>query len=114
RQYFLESLRVDATFVPARKNLAITYFNMGQYGLAASEFQALKNISAPSSQVANLFLGMIAEKNANYVQAVSLLEQSGTLLNRYPEALLSLANSQVQLKRMRQAKVALSSVESLT
>ncbi len=107
KQYFLESLRVDAAFVPAQKNLAITYFNMGQYSLAASEFQTLKNISAASSPVANLFLGMIAEKNADYVQAVSLLEQSGTLLNRYPEALLSFANSQAQLKHVHQAQVAL-------
>jgi tetratricopeptide (TPR) repeat protein len=114
KQYFLESLRVDAAFVPAQKNLAITYFNMGQYSLAASEFQTLKNISAASSPVANLFLGMIAEKNADYVQAVSLLEQSGTLLNRYPEALLSFANSQAQLKHVHQAQVALGNVESLT
>jgi len=114
KQYFLESLRVDAAFVPAQKNLAITYFNMGQYSLAASEFQTLKNISAASSPVANLFLGMIAEKNADYVQAVSLLEQSGTLLNRYPEALLSFANSQAQLKHAHQAQAALSNVESLT
>ena len=114
RQYFLESLQVDSTFVAARKNLAITYFNMGQYGLAASEFQALKNSSPASHPIADLFLGMIAEKNADYVRAVSLLEQSGTLLNRYPEALLSLANSQVQLKRVHQAQVALSIVESLT
>jgi tetratricopeptide (TPR) repeat protein len=114
RWYFLESLRVDATFVPARKNLAITYFNMGRYSLAASEFQTLKNTSAASSPVANLFLGMIAEKNADYVHAVSLLEESGTLLNRYPEALLSLANSEAQLKHAHQAQVALSNVENLT
>jgi tetratricopeptide (TPR) repeat protein len=114
KQYFLESLQFDSAFVPARKNLAITYFDMGQYGLAATEFQSLKNSSAASSATANLFLGMIAEKNADYVQAVSLLEQSGTLLDRYPEALLSLANSEVQLKHFRQAQIALSNVESLT
>jgi tetratricopeptide (TPR) repeat protein len=114
KQYFVESLGVDATFVAARKNLAITFFNMGQYRLAASEFQTLKNTSAASSPIANLFLGMIAEKSADYVLAVSLLEQSGTLLNQYPEALLSLANSESQLKHLRQAQIALSNVENLT
>jgi tetratricopeptide (TPR) repeat protein len=113
KQYFLESLQSDPAFIPARKNLAITYFNMGQYSLAATEFESLKNSSPASSPIANLFLGMIAEKNADYVQAVSLLEQSGTLLDRYPEALLSLANSETELKHFRQAQIALSNVESL-
>ena len=113
KQYFLESLAFDCTFVPARKNLALTYFNVGQYRLAATEFQSLKNSSAASRPIANLFLGMIAEKNADYLQAVSLLEQSGALLNRYPEALLSLANSESQLQHWHQAQIALSNVESL-
>jgi tetratricopeptide (TPR) repeat protein len=113
KQYFLESLQSDPAFIPARKNLAITYFNMGQYSLAATEFESLKNSSPASSPIANLFLGMIAEKNADYVQAVSLLEQSGTLLDRYPEALLSLANSETELKHFRLAQIALSNVESL-
>jgi tetratricopeptide (TPR) repeat protein len=114
KQYFLASLQFDSAFVPARKNLAMTYFNMGQYGSAATAFESLKNSSAASRPMANLFLGMIAEKNADYVHAVSLLEQSGTLLHRYPEALLSLANSEAQLKHFRQAQIALSNVESLT
>jgi len=114
KQYFLASLQFDSAFLPARKNLAMTYFNVGQYSLAATEFQSLKDSSVASRPMANLFLGMIAEKNADYVQAVSLLEQSGTLLNRYPEALLSLANSEAQLKHVRQAQIALSNVESLT
>jgi len=114
KEYFLESLRVDSTFVPARNNLAITYFNMGQYSLATAEFQTLKDTSSNSGPVASLFLGMIAEKNADYARAVSLLEQSGTLLNRYPEALLSLANSQAQLKHSQQAQIALSNVETLS
>jgi tetratricopeptide (TPR) repeat protein len=114
KRYFLESLQFAPAFVPARKNLAITYFNIGQYNLAAREFQSLQDSSAASRPIANLFLGMIAEKNADYVQAVLRLEQSGTLLHRYPEALLSLANSEAQLKHFRPAQTALSNVESLT
>jgi tetratricopeptide (TPR) repeat protein len=114
KQYFLASLQFDSAFVPARKNLAMTYFNMGQYSLAGTEFQSLKDSSAGSLPMADLFLGMIAERKADYVQAVSLLEQSGALLGRYPEALLSLANSEAQLKHFRQAQIALSNAESLT
>ena len=112
KQYFLECLDVDPGFVPARKNLAITDFNTGQYDLAAAEFQKLKNISTASHPVANLFLGMIAEKNADYVQAEPLLEQSGALLDRYPEALLSLANAEFQLKHLHRAQVALSNFDN--
>jgi len=112
KQYFLECLDVNPGFVPARKNLAITDFNTGQYGLAAAEFQKLKNISTASHPVANLFLGMIAEKNADYAQAEPLLEQSGALLDRYPEALLSLANAEFQLKHLYRAQVALSNFDN--
>jgi tetratricopeptide (TPR) repeat protein len=113
KRYFLKSLQFEPGFAAARKNLAITYFNIGQYNLAAREFQSLQDGSAASRPIASLFLGMIAEKNADYVQAVLRLEQSGTLLHRYPEALLSLANSEAQLKHFRQAQTALSNVESL-
>jgi tetratricopeptide (TPR) repeat protein len=114
RQYFLESLQVDVKFIPARKNLAITYFNMGQYDQAASELKELKNISPVSRPVANLFLGMISEKNGDYVAAASLLEQSGTLLYQYPEALLSFASCEIQLKHLHQAKVALGAIENIS
>jgi len=113
KQYFLESLQFDPGFVPARKNLAVIYFNVGRYDLAATEFQKLKNASVASRSVANLFLGMIAEKNGDYVQAMSLLDQSGPLLYRYPEALLSFANSAFQLKQLHRAKAALSGLDSI-
>ena len=112
KQYFLECIDVDSGFVPARKNLAIAYFNTGEYDLAADEFQKLKNISSASHAVANLFLGMIAEKNADYAQAVPLLEQSGALLHRYPEAILSLAQAEFQLNHRHRAQVALSSFDT--
>ena len=107
RQYFLECLDADSGFVPARKNLAISYFTMGQYDLAATEFQKLRADSLSSRPVANLFLGMIAEKNADYVQAVKLLEPSVALVDRYPEAVLSLAEAELALKHLQNARAAL-------
>jgi tetratricopeptide (TPR) repeat protein len=112
KQYFLECLDVDSGFVPARKNLAITYYGMGQYDLAAAEFQKLKNNSPNSSPVANLFLGMIAEKRADYVHAVKLLQLSVALGDRYPEAVLSLADAEFELKHLRNAQAALSKFDA--
>ncbi len=39
--YLLKSLQIEPGFVPARKNLAISYFNLGKYDLAAAEFRRL-------------------------------------------------------------------------
>jgi tetratricopeptide (TPR) repeat protein len=107
KQYFLDCLDADPGFAPARKNLAITYFTMGQYDLSAAEFQKLGNDSSSSRPVANLFLGMIAEKNADYVRAVKLLEPSVALVDRYPEAVLSLVGAELALKHLHNARAVL-------
>lgn len=112
KHYFLECLDADSGFVAARKNLAINYFSMGQYDLAAAEFHKLKNSSSASRPVANLFLGMIAEKNADYVQAVKLLQPSAALVDRYPEAVLSLAKAEFQLKHLQRAQAALNQFDA--
>jgi tetratricopeptide (TPR) repeat protein len=109
---YLAALQVDAKFVPARKNLAITYFNLGQYNQAEVELRTLQGTpGAPKTTVA-LFLGMVADKSRDYAGAVRLLDQAGTLLQRYPEALLSLADASLQLKQSRRAEAALHSFET--
>lgn len=107
KKYLLASLRINPALVPARKNLAMAYFSTGQYESAAAEFQKLPKVVGPTQQIANLFLGMISEKKGQYSRAVALLGQAGGLLNRYPDALLSLANAECQLKQVDKAKAAL-------
>jgi tetratricopeptide (TPR) repeat protein len=106
-EYLLASLRISPGFIPARKNLAIAYFNAGQYDLSAAEFQKLAKPPGPTQQVANLFLGMISEKNGQYADAVSFFARSGALLHQYPEALLSSANAECQLKHAEKAAAVL-------
>lgn len=102
-EYLLACLRISPGFIPARKNLAIAYFDAGQYDLSAAEFQKLAKIPGPTQQVANLFLGMISEKKGQYDSAVSFFARSGPLLHQYPEALLSSANAECQLKHTEKA-----------
>ena len=102
-EYLLACLRINPGFIPARKNLAIAYFDAGQYDLSAAEFQKLAKIPGPTQQVANLFLGMISEKKGQYDSAVSFFARSGPLLHQYPEALLSSANAECQLKHTEKA-----------
>jgi tetratricopeptide (TPR) repeat protein len=113
KRYLLASLRVNSGFIPARKNLAITYFNAGQYDLAAAEFQTLTKVPGSTQQIASLFLGMISGKKGEYARAVSLFGQSGGLLYRYPEALLSFANAECQLKRVEKAEAALKALDEI-
>ncbi len=112
--YFLKCLAIDPQFAPARKNLAITYFNHGQYDLAAPQFQKLSELSPASTPIANLFLGMIAGKKGNNEQATKLLEGEGELLVRYPEAMLYLAQADIQLGKSQKAQPLLMEVARKT
>lgn len=101
--YFLRCLETNPQFVPARKNLAITYFSIGQHDLAATQFQKLSEVSSSSSPIANLFLGMVAGKKGDDEQAAKLLEGAGALLNSYPEAILYLAQADIRLGHSQRA-----------
>ena len=92
QRHFLRALELDPQFEPARKNLAISYFDSSHYDLAIPEFEHLSQ-KPEGRPVAFLFLGMIAENRKQYPKAVECLEQSGNLVFQYPRALLSLAQS---------------------
>ncbi len=111
-EYLLASLRISPGFIPARKNLAIAYFNAGHYDLAAAEFQKLEKGPGSTQQVANLFLGMLSEKKGQYASAASFFARSGALLQQYPEALLSSANAECQLKHVEKAEAALKALSN--
>jgi len=105
--YLLRSLQIDPGFVPARKNLAISYFNLGKYDLAATEFQKLINEPGDSRSVAFLFLGIIAEEQRDFSKSASLLGQSGDVVYQYPKAMLSFAHSLFELKQAQKADAVL-------
>jgi len=113
RRHFAAALAVDPSFGAARKNLAITYFTLGQYDLSAGEFKKLSAAHAAPAPVINLFLGMIAEKKNQDAQALSLLQQAGPLRNQYPEALLALASSALRLKQSQRATAALHTLDQV-
>src|SRR5258708_19270664 len=101
--YLLKSLLIDPGFIPARKNLAISYFNLGKYDLAATEFQRLMNEPGDLRSISLLFLGIIADEKRDFSKSASLLGQSGEVVYQYPRALLWLAHSLFALKRTGKA-----------
>ena len=112
--YLLKSLQTDPGFVPARKNLAISYFNLGKYDLAITEFERLINTRGDSRSVAFLFLGIIAEKQRDFSKSASLLGESGDVVYQYPQALLSFAHSLFQLKQAQKAEAVLKSLDAMS
>jgi tetratricopeptide (TPR) repeat protein len=114
QKYLLQSLQTDPGFVPARKNLAISYFNSGKYDLAIPEFQKLINGPGESSSVALFFLGIIAEKQKDFSKSASLLGESGDVVYQYPEALLAFAHSLLELKQNQRADAVLRRLDAIS
>ena len=112
--YLLLGLQIDPGFVPARKNLAINYFNLGKYDLATTEFQKLINEPGETRSVALLFLGIIAEEQSNFGKSASLLAESGDVVFHYPRALLSFAHSLFELKETQRADAVLKSLDAVS
>ena len=112
--YLLKCLQTDPGFVPARKNLAISYFDSGKYNLAVPEFEKLINTPGESRSVAFLFLGIIAEKQGNFSKSASLLGESGGVVDQYPQALLSLAHSFLELDQVQKADAVLKSLDAMS
>ena len=112
--YLLKCLQTDPAFVPARKNLAISYFNSGKYNLAATEFERVIDTPGDSRSVAFLFLGIIAEKQGNFAKSVSLLGQSGNVVYQYPEAILALAHSLLESNEAQKADAVLERLDAMS
>jgi tetratricopeptide (TPR) repeat protein len=111
--YLLKTLQIDPGFVPARKNLAISYFNLGKYDLAATEFRRLINEPGDSRSIASLFLGIIAEEKRDFGKSASLLGQSGDIVYKYPQALLSFARSLLELNQTQKADALLNRLQAM-
>jgi len=109
--FFVKSLQVDPGFIPARKNLAMTHFNLDKLDVAASEFQELARASKESRPVADLFLGMIATKHREHAKAVAFSERAGNLLYQYPDAILSFADSLSQIHQSKRAELVLAHLD---
>ena len=103
QSYFVESMKVDPNFLPAKQNLGITLYSLGRYPEAEEQFRSIQSQSERPNAVTNLFLGMISEKRGDCKGAVPLMENAGTLVYKFPDALLSLAYCHYQLGNPQRA-----------
>ena len=109
--FFQRALERSPDFVAARKNLAIAEFELGHYEVAEKNFEQL--LAVPdASDLANLFLGMIASETGNHERAVRMLKDSGALVDSQPRALIAYARSLKHVGDVDRAKGVLATARS--
>ena len=109
--YFQRALERSPEFVAARKNLAIAEFELGHYEAAEENLKQL--IAVPdASDLANLFLGMIASETGSHERAVRMLKDSGALVDSQPRAMIAYARSLKHVGDMDRAKGVLTAARS--
>jgi tetratricopeptide (TPR) repeat protein len=113
RGYFIESLKADPGFVPAKQNLGITLFSLGRYEESEDQFKSIQGQAGRAHTVANLFLGMIAEKRTDCKAAMALLSDADSLLYQYPDAVLSFAHCEYQTGNPQRATQVLAAFERI-
>jgi tetratricopeptide (TPR) repeat protein len=91
---FREALRIDASFYPALKNLAVNEFTRGQLDDAARHFEQVLT-RVPADEIAHVHLGEIAFRRrqaaaaiAHYEQARARVMQDGSWALHYATCLL--------------------------
>jgi len=89
---FRQALALDASFQPARKNLAVNQFNQGRLGPAERLFlEVLEDL--PGDEVTHLHLAEIAYARKAPAAALTHYEQSGTRVMTTPTWMLHYAAS---------------------
>lgn len=96
RKYLVQSLSANPDSVSTRQNLGIVLFSLGRLDDAARQFTTIRDVRGKPHAIASLFLGMIAQQHSDCGKAIPLIEDSGNLLEQYPDALLSYSECQFE------------------
>jgi tetratricopeptide (TPR) repeat protein len=97
------SPRANDTRVQEHQNLGIAFFKTGMLDEAQREFRRVADLR-PDEPGAHYFLGLIALKQARWLEAVDVLQQAAELGGRRPAALHNLAFAYEQLGRLAEAE----------
>ena len=95
--------RANDTRVQEHQNLGIAFFKTGMLDEAQREFRRVADLR-PDEAGAHYFLGLIALKQARWLEAVDVLKQAAELGGRRPAALHNLAFAFEQLGRLAEAE----------
>jgi tetratricopeptide (TPR) repeat protein len=107
--HFREALRIDPTFSPALKNLAINEFNQGQIAEAERDFATVL-MSVPGDEIVHAHLGEIAFERKQCGAALAHYERAGTRATQNPRWALHYATC---LTRAREIAAAVTILENI-
>jgi tetratricopeptide (TPR) repeat protein len=99
------SPRANDSRVQEHQNLGIAFYRTGMLDEAQREFRRVADLR-PDEEGAYYFLGLIALKQARWLEAVEVLQQAVELGNRKPATLHNLAFAYEQLGRLPEAEAA--------
>lgn len=103
--------RANDTRVSEHQNLGIAFFKTGMLDEAQREFRRVADLR-PDDANALYYLGLIALKQARWLEAVDVLQQAAELGGRRPFALHNLAFAYEQLGRLTEAEAAFAEAAS--
>ena len=113
RDYFVESLNANPDSISTRQNLGIVLFSLDKFEEAAQQFTRIQEVAGKPRAVASLFLGLIAKRRSDCGKAIPLIEASGDLVSKYPDALLSYSECEYKEGNSARAKEALAAFDKL-
>jgi tetratricopeptide (TPR) repeat protein len=99
------SPRANDSRVQEHQNLGIAFYKTGMLDEAQREFRRVADLR-PGQEGAHYFLGLIALKQARWLEAVEVLQQAVELGSRKPATLHNLAFAYEQLGRLPEAEAA--------
>lgn len=101
-RWFNAVLRLDPSFVPSLKNLAINEFNLNHLSKSQELLDRAASI-APDDPVVQLYLGHIAYSRHKYESSKAHLSSSGRILETQPNAIPELIDSYLKTNNKKSA-----------
>ena len=86
REFFEKTLALNASFLPARKNLATTLWFLNRKREAEREFRTVTRAS-PDDPVPHLYVGLAEYERKRFLEAMEQFEKAGDLALKNPEVL---------------------------
>ena len=86
REFFQKTLALNASFLPARKNLATTLWFLNRKREAEREFRTVTRAS-PDDPVPHLYVGLAEYERKRFLEAMEQFEKAGDLALKNPEVL---------------------------
>src|SRR5207247_1180381 len=105
REFFQKTLALNASFLPARKNLATTLWFLNRKREAEREFRTVARAS-PDDPVPHVYVGLAEYERKRFLEAMEQFEKAGDLALKNPEVLPVVAETYDRARQPEKAYAA--------